>query len=52
MAIWTEPGAWLAKALLIAGGIGASAASYGALQALWRNEEARFVWQLLRRRSA
>ena len=52
MAIWTEPGAWLAKALLVAGGIGASAASYGALQALWRNEEARFVWQLLRRRSA
>ncbi|MBI3607685.1 MAG: murein biosynthesis integral membrane protein MurJ [Nitrospirae bacterium] len=52
MTIWTEPGAWLAKAILIAGGIGASAASYGALQALWRNEEAHFVWHLLRRRSA
>lgn len=52
MTIWTQSGAWMAKVILIAGGIGASAASYGALQALWRNEEARFVWQMLRRRSA
>ena len=50
MTIWTTRGAWLEKSALIAAGIAASAASYAALQAAWRNEEARFVWGMIARR--
>jgi putative peptidoglycan lipid II flippase len=49
-AIWSRPGAWLAKIGWITLAIGVSAGGYALLQAVWRTEEAVAVWDLLKRR--
>ncbi|MFZ5863590.1 MAG: murein biosynthesis integral membrane protein MurJ [Nitrospirota bacterium] len=52
LAIWDTAGAWTMKMALLSAAIAGSAAAYGALHALWRTEEARAVWDLVKRRRA
>lgn len=50
--IWHEPAHWIAKAAVITAGIGLAGGAYAALQAMWKNEESRFLWALIARRRA
>jgi putative peptidoglycan lipid II flippase len=52
LAVWEEPGAWAVKIALIGAAIAGSAAAYAALHMAWKTDEARAVWDLLKRRRA
>lgn len=52
LAVWDEPGAWAVKIALISGAIAGSAAAYAALHLAWKTDEARAVWDLVKRRRA
>jgi putative peptidoglycan lipid II flippase len=51
-AIWQTPGAWGVKIALIGAAILGSVAAYGLLHAVWKTDEARAVWDILKRRRA
>ena len=48
--IWTQPGAWAAKTVMLIVGIGISVAGYVTVHALLRSDELDFLWGLLKRK--
>ena len=50
LAVWQTPGAWPMKIALISGAITGSATAYAALHMAWKTDEARAVWELIKRR--
>ena len=52
LGIWTQPGAWGAKTIMLVVGIGISAAGYVTVHALLRSDELDFLWGLLKRKLA
>ncbi len=52
LAVWDGPGAWAVKVALVSASIAGSAAAYGLLHTAWKTDEARAVWDLVKRRRA
>jgi putative peptidoglycan lipid II flippase len=52
LSVWKDSGAWALKIALISAAIAGSAAAYGLLHAAWKTDEARAVWDLVKRRRA
>jgi putative peptidoglycan lipid II flippase len=52
LSVWKDSGAWALKIALISAAIAGSAAAYGLLHAAWKTDEARAVWDLIKRRRA
>ena len=50
LAVWGEPGAWVAKSCWLALGVGGSVAGFVAVCAWLGSEELSIVWQLVRRK--
>lgn len=50
LTIWSQPGAWILKIALVSAAIAASAGAYALAHTVWKTEEAREVWELLKRR--
>jgi len=52
LAVWAQPGAWVAKSVMLIVGIGISVAGYVTLHALLGSDELDFLWSLVRRKLA
>jgi hypothetical protein len=52
LSVWETPGAWVVKVAWISAAIAGSAAAYGLLHMAWKSDEARAVWDLVKRRRA
>ena len=52
LAVWGQPGAWVAKTIMLFVGIGISVAGYVTVHALLCSDELDFLWGLLKRKLA
>jgi len=52
LAVWAQPGAWVAKTVMLIVGIGISVAGYVTVHALLDSDELDFLWSLVRRKLA
>jgi putative peptidoglycan lipid II flippase len=49
-AVWTHPGDWTAKTVMLFVGVGLSVTGYFGVHALMRSEELEVLWNILRRK--
>ncbi|HKP00451.1 MAG TPA: hypothetical protein VJU02_02355, partial [Nitrospiraceae bacterium] len=48
--VWTHPGEWVEKSIMLCMAIGLSAIGYLGIHALLRSEELKLVWEMLRKK--